>query len=123
MMQTARTTNPKRRAEAPDRLDLDARTPLIRPIWRETAAEALHLLVTGRPSVPPGARLAPTPAGADPILGHLRLGRGEPLTYFPRWRAEVGDVARLRLAGVTAHLLGHPRLARYVLQEANESAA
>jgi cytochrome P450 len=54
------------------------------------------------------------------VLGHLREGRTDPLGSFLRWHREVGDVTRLRLAGVTAHLLSHPRHARWVLQEGNK---
>jgi cytochrome P450 len=112
--------NGAKRAPQPERLDLDERQPLLRDIWQESARSVVRQLVVGEPQVPPGARLAPTPDEADPILGHLRLGRGDPLTSFLRWRQAKGDVVRLRLAGVTAHLLSHPRHVRWVLQEGNK---
>lgn len=106
-----------RRVEAPDRIDLDVAEPLLRPIAGESARGMLHLMITGRPEAPPGAKLAPTPRGGDPLLGHLREGRVDPLSSFLRWRNECGDIVRLRLAAVTAHLLCHPRHVRHVLQE------
>ncbi|MFK7986695.1 MAG: cytochrome P450 [Sandaracinaceae bacterium] len=109
-----------RRVEAPDRLDLDAKKPFMTPLWRSSATEFLRLIVTGKPAMPDGAKLAPSPKAPDPLLGHLRLGRGEPLTFFTRWQHEHGDIVRLRLAGITAHLIGSPRLARYILQEENK---
>ncbi|MGE0787368.1 MAG: cytochrome P450 [Sandaracinaceae bacterium] len=74
-------------------------------------------LITPDAGVPPDARLAPMPAASDPILGHLREATTDPLTAFPRWRSEVGDIVRIRLAGMTAHLLAHPRDIKAVLQE------
>ncbi|MCZ7677528.1 MAG: cytochrome P450 [Sandaracinaceae bacterium] len=106
-----------RRVEAPERIDLDAAEPLLRPIWHESAREVLQLVLTGRPEAPPGARLAPAPEAADPLLGHLREGLGDPLGAFLRWNREVGDVVRLRLAGATVHLACHPRHVRTILQE------
>jgi hypothetical protein len=117
------TTEPsprRARPERPERLDLDERPPLLRDIWQESARSVVRQLVTGEPDAPAGARLAPTPEDADPILGHLRMGRTDPLMAFLRWRHEKGDVVRLRLAGVTAHLLSHPRHVRWVLQEGNK---
>lgn len=106
-----------RRVEAPERIDLDAAEPLLRPIWHESAREVLQLMLTGRPEAPPGARLAPAPEAGDPLLGHLREGLGDPLGAFLRWNREVGDVVRLRLAGATVHLVCHPRHVRTILQE------
>jgi len=111
------STYRSRRVEAPDRIDLDVAEPLLRPITGESARGILHLMLTGRPEMPPGAKLAPTPRGGDPLLGHLREGRVDPLNSFLRWQGECGDVVRLRLAAVTAHLLCHPRHVRHVLQE------
>ncbi len=114
MMQTSYQP---RRVVPPDRIDLDAAEPLLRNIWNESARGMLHLMITGRPEAPPGATLAPTPRDGDPLLGHLREGRADPLRAFLRWSQEVGDVVRLRLAGVTAHLVSHPRDVRAILQE------
>ncbi|MEC7525678.1 MAG: cytochrome P450 [Myxococcota bacterium] len=100
----------------PDKIDLEERG-LLRPLWQESAKKFLYQLTHGAPAHPPGTRLAPSPTPGDRILGHLREGVGDPLTSFLRWRGEVGDVVRLRLAGTTAHLLCHPRLVRAVLQE------
>ena len=105
-----------RRIETPERLDLDGPEPLFRPLWTESAKSVLHLLLTGTPEAPPGARLAPTPHDGDPLLGQLREGRGDPLHAFLRWQREVGDIVRLRLAGVTAHLVSNPRDVKQVLQ-------
>ncbi len=100
----------------PDRIDLDQRG-LLRPMWQESAKKFLRQLASGAPAHPPGTQLAPSPREGDRLLGHLREGIGDPLTSFLRWRREVGDVVRVRLAGTTAHLLCHPRLVRAVLQE------
>lgn len=116
----ARTYRP-RRVEPPERLELDVPEPLLPGLGAESALDALHTMITGRPEAPPGATLAPTPSGADPMLGHLREGTRDPLNAFLRWRAECGDVVRLHLAGVTVHLLCHPRHVRLVLQERAKS--
>lgn len=113
------TTQSRRQVLHPDRLDLDERAPLLRPLWQESPQSILRQLVTQEPKAPSGAKLAPPPREGDPLLGHLRMARTEPLTSFLRWHREVGDVVRLQLAGVTAHLLSHPRHARWVLQEGN----
>jgi cytochrome P450 len=76
-----------------------------------------YSLATGRPRIPAGASLAPTPSGGEPLLGHMRQGTGDPLRAFLRWHREVGDIVRLNLLGVTAHMLAHPKQIRLVLQE------
>jgi cytochrome P450 len=111
------TTTQPRRIETPDRIDPGARTGLFRPMWRESARDIAHLLVDGSPRHPPGTKLAPSPPVTDRVLGHLRGGLTDPLHAFLRWQREAGDVARLRLGGVTAHLLSHPDHIRAVLQE------
>lgn len=102
--------------ETPDRIDLSERQQLIRPIWRESAKGVVRGLLSSEepPSI---GRLAPMPEPSSRVLGHLREGIGDPLTAFVRWRAEVGDVARLRLGAVTAHLVAHPREIKQILQE------
>src|SRR5687768_13129720 len=85
--------------------------------FRATMREWGYALANGRPRVPAGAVLAPTPAGAEPILGHVRQGVSDPLGAFLRWHHEVGDIVRLNLFGVTGHMLAHPKDIRHVLQE------
>lgn len=99
----------------PDRIDLEARHRFMRPIWRESAKKVVQQVIGGGDEK--RARLAPMPSNAEPILGHLRTGLGDPLTAFPRWRNEVGDVARMKLGAVTVHLVSHPREIKQVLQE------
>jgi cytochrome P450 len=111
------TASAPRRVEAPERIDLDAAEPLLRPLWNDSARDVLRSMLTGEPRHPPGARLAPSPSGGDPLLGHLRAVRSDPLSALLRWQREVGDVARVQLAGVTLHVLAHPDTIRAVLQE------
>ena len=106
-----------RRAESPDRIDPHERPRFLRPLWQETARDFARLLVDGSPRHPPGTKLAPSPEASDRVFGHLRDGIADPLHAFLQWQREAGDVARLRLGGVTAHLLSHPRHVRAVLQE------
>lgn len=100
----------------PDRIDLEARHRFMRPLWRESAKRVVRQVIRGE-QAPPNGRLAPMPADMEPLLGHLRTGLGDPLTAFPRWRNEVGDVARMRLGAVTVHLVSHPREIKQILQE------
>jgi cytochrome P450 len=87
------------------------------PPLRETLRGWGYAVVRGRPRVPAGARLAPTPSGAEPVLGHIREGTGDPLRAFLRWHRDAGDVVRLHLLGITAHIFAHPKAIRHVLQE------
>jgi cytochrome P450 len=87
------------------------------PPVREWLGPWAYAAVRGRPPAPKGARLAPTPSGAEPVLGHIREGTSDPLAAFLRWHREMGDVFRLNLFGVTAHVFAHPSQVRYVLHE------
>ncbi|MEM9193456.1 MAG: cytochrome P450 [Myxococcota bacterium] len=107
-----------RRAPSPDRIDLGGPRGFgAAPFSVDRARDVLSHLITQRPIGPDGARLAPTPPTDDRLLGHLREGVSNPLRSFLRWRSEVGDVIRLRLAGMTGHLITHPDEIRAVLQE------
>ena len=61
-------------------------------------------------------RRAPKLPG-EPVLGHFRLMRRDPLRFFTEARERVGDVAGLRFGRIVAHLLAHPDHVRHVLQE------
>ena len=117
MIQTQRrATRPRPEAPSPDRIDLEERERLIRPLWFESARDLAQRVLHPYTPIPEEER-APVPSGAEPIIGHLRAGVNEPLEAFPRWRAEVGDVARLKLGGVTCYLVSDPALIRQILKE------
>lgn len=63
----------------------------------------------------PDAGLAPGPRGAL-LWGSLRAFRSDPIGLLMAARRDYGDVVRLRLGRVTAHLVSHPRGIRHVLQ-------
>lgn len=116
MMTSPTRERPRREAPSPDKIDLEGDPGRFRPFLVETMRDALSDRLRGVQPIPRGRR-APTPSGGDPILGHVRDGVGDPLTAFLRWREEVGDVARVRLGAVTAHLISHPDLVREVLKD------
>jgi cytochrome P450 len=67
-------------------------------------------------SEPPGdGRVAPGPRGGL-LFGSLGSFRRDPIAFFLASQKEHGDVVRLRLGSVTAHLVCHPRGVRHVLQ-------
>ncbi len=111
----AEPTARRRAAQVPDKIDLDGAEGRFRPFLVESVRDVVQDALHGVRPIP-RERRAPEPSGADPILGHLREGVGDPLHAFLRWRAEVGDVARIRLGAVTAHLVSHPDLVREILQ-------
>ncbi|MCB9594292.1 MAG: cytochrome P450 [Sandaracinaceae bacterium] len=116
-MSTPTDAAPRRRqATSPDTIDLEQQEGMFRSFFLESMRDAVQNVL--RPIDPiPAARRAPVPSGADPVLGHLREGVGDPLTAFLRWRAEVGDVARVRLGAINCHLVSHPDLVREVLKD------
>lgn len=61
-----------------------------------------------------GARKAPSPP-AENIVGHLKPLRTDQLNFLLRAREICGDVARLRIGVLPAHLLSHPEHVRHVL--------
>lgn len=65
---------------------------------------------------PRARRRAPTIPG-EPVLGHFRVMRKDPLAFFTGAREAAGDVVRLNFGGLTAHLVSHPDDVRHVLQE------
>ncbi len=82
------------------------------------ALDPMRMLTPLEP--PPGTSLAPSPAGAIPVLGHLRAfgGGGQERMYaFLSLRDELGDVIRFQLGGLTAHLVSDPDLIRIMLHE------
>ncbi|MBX3249146.1 MAG: cytochrome P450 [Myxococcales bacterium] len=85
------------------------------------SSETLTTILRGHPPLPPGARLAPSPPAAVPILGHYRnLAKGkERLEALLGLRAEHGDVVRMRFGGLTAHLVSSPELVGEVLHTRN----
>ena len=105
-----------RRAPSPDRVDLSTEAERLRPLWLQSAREISQRFLHPIPPIPVRRR-APEPGGADPLIGHLREGVGDPLSAFLRWQQEVGGVARVRLGGVTAHLVSEPQLVREVLKD------
>ncbi|MBX3275133.1 MAG: cytochrome P450 [Sandaracinaceae bacterium] len=115
-MNTTTTTPRRREAPVPDRIELDGAEGAFRPFLVESLRDALGGVIHREPAIP-RSRRAPEPSGADPLLGHLREGVGDPLTAFLRWRAEVGDVARMRLGPTVVHLVSHPDLVREVLKD------
>lgn len=119
--QTAARARGRRSREVPcpDRIDLEGNTRSLRPLWWEGARDLVEQALRKDLDAP----RAPMPATSDPILGHLREGVTDPLHAFLRWRAEAGDVARLRLGGLTAHLISDPTLIREVLQERHREFA
>ncbi len=75
----------------------------------------------GRSSThPPGAHLAPSPPQL-PVLGHLHVfGHGPArLQNVLALRQRYGDVVRLRLGGIHAHLIANPDLVQEVLHTRN----
>lgn len=69
-----------------------------------------------RRAIPEGARLAPMPKTSGP-LGHVGNMRRDALRFFLESRNQFGDVVRLRLGPMTAHLVAHPEHVRHVVQE------
>lgn len=63
----------------------------------------------------PDLRRAPGPRGGL-VFGSLRAFRSDPIGLLMAARRDYGDVVRLRLGRVTAHLVSHPRGVRHVLQ-------
>jgi len=114
--ETRAAARPPREAPVPDRIDLEARAKKLRPLWFTSAKDMVQDILH-RPEPIPAHRLAPTPSGAEPVLGHLRAGVTDTLASFLRWRAEVGDVARLQMGTVTAHLIADPALVREILKD------
>ncbi len=72
------------------------------------------------PSLPPGARLAPSPPPL-PLLGHFHaFGRGpERLRKVLTLRERYGDLVRLRFGGIQAHLVASPEIVQEVLHTRN----
>jgi cytochrome P450 len=60
-------------------------------------------------------RTAPSPPTFDRVGGHLEGMRGDRLSFVLQAFQRGGDVARLRLGWLTAHLLAHPDHIRHVL--------
>ncbi len=63
----------------------------------------------------PDAGLAPGPRGAL-LFGSLVAFRSDPIGLLMAAQRDHGDVVRLRLGHITAHLISHPRGIRHVLQ-------
>lgn len=63
----------------------------------------------------PDVRRAPGPRGGL-VFGSLRAFRSDPIGMLMAARRDHGDVVRLRLGRLTAHLVSHPRGIRHVLQ-------
>ena len=63
----------------------------------------------------PGTRLAPAPPFTAPLLGHVPAMRGGRLDYMMRLALDHGDVVRLELPMITAHLVSHPDLVQRIL--------
>src|SRR4051794_28280314 len=61
-----------------------------------------------------GARRAPGPRG-HPITGSLGPLRRDHLGFLLRVHRTYGDIVRLRLGPIVAHLISHPEDWRYVL--------
>ena len=106
----------RRPTPSPDRIDLEARERALRPLWVESARELVDRWLNKDERIP-ASKLAPMPAGDDPILGHMRGAVDDPLRSFLRWREEVGDIARARLGGIVVHMISSPALVREVLKD------
>ena len=63
----------------------------------------------------PELRRAPSPRGGL-VFGSLRAFRSDPIGLLMAARRDHGDVVRLRLGRITAHLVSHPQGIRHVLQ-------
>lgn len=63
-------------------------------------------------------RTAPSPPTFGRVAGHLQGMRGDRLSFVLQAFQHAGDVARLRLGYLTAHLLAHPDHIRHVLVDA-----
>ena len=62
------------------------------------------------------SRQAPSPPGRF-LIGHLGQLRKEPIKLLMRARSAHGDIVRLKLWWITAHLLSHPDQIQHVLQK------
>ena len=60
-------------------------------------------------------RDAPMPPG-DPVLGHARLMRNDPLHHFTRWAVEHNGAVSLRIPGARFMLVTAPEGVKQVLQ-------
>jgi len=105
-----------RQAPSPDRIDLEARERLLRPLWLDSTKNLVNRALKRTQPIP-ASELAPSPSGADPVFGHLREGVSDTINAFLRWREEAGDIARVRLGNVPAYLVSHPDLVRAVLKD------
>ena len=63
----------------------------------------------------PDARPCSRPPGR-PLLRLPAAFRADPIGLLMAARRDHGDLVRLRLGGITAHLVSHPRGIRHVLQ-------
>ena len=64
--------------------------------------------------VKPSHTLVDVPGG-EPLLGHLRAFRRQPLQAMSQWWRRHGDALRFRLGPKTLYLLSHPDLAEEIL--------
>ena len=64
-------------------------------------------VVSGQPPRPP----------VDPLIGHLRQARRDPLRFFVATARDYGDVARIKFFGQEGYLVSHPDYVKQVLQE------
>ncbi len=83
--------------------------------------ESLDHAMRGSLRPPPGARLAPTPPGALPFLGHLKqFSSGtDRLRAILAMRQKHGDVVRLRFGSINAHIVADPALVEEVFHKRN----
>jgi cytochrome P450 len=67
------------------------------------------------PPLPRNGRLPPSPAGAEPVFGHLRSVARDPPAFFVAAHRACGDIVCLRVPGRHVFLVSHPDYARHVL--------
>lgn len=60
--------------------------------------------------------LAPRPP-VDPLIGHLRQARRDPLRFFVATARDYGDIARIKFFSKEGFLVSHPEYVKQVLQD------
>jgi cytochrome P450 len=78
----------------------------LRSVARKVARVVRPVARTNAPPSPPG----------DPVFGHARVFREDPLHHFTRWGVTYGDAVTLHVPGVEFMLVLHPDGVKHVLQ-------